>query len=35
MVKPTTLLAVASNPKLEKMGKEIDEKLIEVMENSK
>jgi uncharacterized protein (DUF302 family) len=35
LAKPTTLLAVASNPKLESMGKEIEEKLIKVMDNLK
>jgi uncharacterized protein (DUF302 family) len=35
LAKPTTLLAVASNEELESMGKEIEEKLIEVIENSK
>ena len=35
LAKPTTLLAVASNTDLESMGKEIEEKLIQVIENSK
>jgi len=35
LAKPTTLLTVASKTELESMGKEIEEKLIEVMENSK
>ncbi|HUT05595.1 MAG TPA: DUF302 domain-containing protein [Nitrosopumilaceae archaeon] len=35
LAKPTTLLAVASNKDLESMGQEIEEKLIEVIENSK
>lgn len=35
LAKPTTLLAVASNTELETMGKEIEEKLIEIIENSK
>ena len=35
LAKPTVLLSVASNTELESMGKEIEEKLIEVMENSK
>ncbi len=35
LAKPTTLLAVASNTELESMGKEIEVKLIEVIENSK
>lgn len=35
LAKPTTLLAVASNTELESMGKEIEAKLIEVIENSK
>ncbi len=35
LARPTTLLAVASNKELESMGQEIEEKLIEVIENSK
>jgi len=35
LAKPTTLLAVASNTALESMGKEIEAKLIEVIDNSK
>ncbi len=35
LAKPTTLLAVASNTELESMGKEIEEKLIQVIENSR
>ena len=35
LAKPTTLLAVASNTELESMGKEIETKLIQVIENSK
>ncbi|MDH3312976.1 MAG: DUF302 domain-containing protein [Nitrosopumilus sp.] len=35
LAKPTVLLAVASNTELESMGKEIEEKLIEVIKNSK
>jgi len=35
LAKPTTLLAVTSNAELESMGKEIEEKLIEVIDNSK
>ncbi|MCE9652910.1 MAG: DUF302 domain-containing protein [Nitrosarchaeum sp.] len=35
LAKPTTLLAVASNTELESMGKEIEAKLIEVIENIK
>ncbi len=35
LAKPTTLLSVASNTELESMGKEIETKLIEVIENSK
>ena len=35
LAKPTTLLSVASNTNLEDMGKEIEEKLIEVIEDSK
>lgn len=35
LAKPTTLLTVASKTELESMGKEIEEKLIKVMENSK
>lgn len=35
LAKPTTLLAVASNTELEIMGKEIESKLIQVIENSK
>ncbi|HUT05285.1 MAG TPA: DUF302 domain-containing protein [Nitrosopumilaceae archaeon] len=35
LAKPTTLLAVASNTELESMGKEIEAKLIEVIENPK
>jgi len=33
--KPTTLLAVVSNTELESMGKEIETKLIEIIENTK
>jgi len=35
LAKPTTLLAVASNTELESMGKEIESKLIQVIEHSK
>jgi uncharacterized protein (DUF302 family) len=35
LAKPTELLAVASNVELEEMGKEIESKLIDVIENSK
>jgi len=35
LAKPTSLLAVASNTELESMGKEIEEKLIKVIDNSK
>ena len=35
LAKPTVLLSVASNTELESMGKEIEAKLIEVIENSK
>ena len=35
LAKPTVLLSVASNTELESMGKDIEEKLIEVIENSK
>ena len=35
LAKPTKLLAVASNPELESMGKEIEIKLIEVIKKSK
>ena len=35
LAKPTVLLAVASNAELEKMGKEIESKLVDVIENSK
>jgi len=35
LAKPTKLLAVTSNKELESMGKEIEEKLIEVIDNSK
>ena len=35
LAKPTTLLSVASNTELDSMGKEIEEKLIEVIDNSK
>ncbi len=33
--KPTALLVVSSNIELEKMGKEIESKLVDVIENSK
>jgi len=35
LAKPTSLLAVTSNVELELMGKEIEEKLIKVMDNLK
>jgi len=35
LAKPTVLLAVASNTELESMGKEIESKLVKVIENSK
>ncbi|MFQ5782672.1 MAG: DUF302 domain-containing protein [Nitrosopumilus sp.] len=35
LAKPTELLAVASNVELEEMGKEIEAKLVNVIENSK
>ena len=35
LAKPTTLLSVASNTELESMGKEIETKLIEVIEKVK
>ena len=35
LAKPTMLLAVAQNTELESMGKEIEAKLIKVIENSK
>lgn len=35
LAKPTSLLSVASNEELESMGKEIEEKLVEVINNSK
>lgn len=35
LAKPTTLLSVASNTELESMGKEIEAKLIEVINSSK
>ncbi len=35
LAKPTVLLAVASNTELENMGKDIESKLIQVIENSK
>jgi uncharacterized protein (DUF302 family) len=35
LAKPTVLLAVSSNTGLEKMGKDIESKLIDVIENSK
>lgn len=35
LAKPTILLSVASNTELESMGKEIETKLIEVIEKSK
>jgi len=35
LAKPTKLLAVAQNTELESMGKEIETKLIEVIEKSK
>ena len=35
LAKPTTLLSVVSNTELESMGKEIESKLIQVIENSK
>ena len=35
LAKPTSLLSVASNAELESMGKEIEEKLVNVIENSK
>lgn len=35
LAKPTTLLSVASNTELESMGKEIETKLIEIINSSK
>lgn len=35
LAKPTTLLAVALNKELESMGKEIEQKLIEVIDDTK
>ncbi|MGD8707898.1 MAG: DUF302 domain-containing protein [Nitrosopumilaceae archaeon] len=35
LAKPTSLLSVASNAELESMGKEIEEKLVDVINNSK
>ncbi|MCH9041609.1 MAG: DUF302 domain-containing protein [Thaumarchaeota archaeon] len=35
LAKPTTLLSIASNTELESMGKEIEAKLIEVINSSK
>ena len=35
LAKPTSLLSVASNVELESMGKEIEEKLVDVINNSK
>ncbi len=35
LAKPTALLSVASNAELESMGKEIEEKLVRVINNSK
>ncbi|MFB5621959.1 MAG: DUF302 domain-containing protein [Candidatus Nitrosomaritimum yanchengensis] len=35
LAKPTSLLSVASNAELESMGKEIEEKLVSVINNSK
>lgn len=35
LAKPTTLLAVVSNTELESMSKEIETKLIEIIENTK
>ena len=35
LAKPTMLLSVVSNTELESMGKEIESKLIQVIENSK
>ena len=35
LAKPTSLLSVASNEELESMGKEIEEKLVEIINNSK
>ena len=35
LAKPTVLLAVSSNIELEEMGKDIESKLVDVIENSK
>jgi len=35
LARPTTLLSVASNKELESMGQEIEEKLVEVIDDSK
>lgn len=35
LAKPTELLSIASNSELESMGKEIETKLIEIIENTK
>jgi uncharacterized protein (DUF302 family) len=35
LAKPTSLLSVTSNAELESMGKEIEEKLVDVINNSK
>jgi len=35
LAKPTVLLMISSNMELEKMGKEIESKLVDVIENSK
>lgn len=35
LAKPTSLLSIAQNNELEKMGKEIEKKLIEVIEKSR
>jgi len=35
LAKPTKLLSVASNPDMEEMGKEIEDKLIKIIEETK